>query len=123
MGPTGTPTHLPENETLVLCGGGLGNAVLFSIGRAARERGNKVLYFAGYRKAEDFYKREEIEAAADVVVWAVDVAPTIPAKRPRTSRSSATSCRPCSRMPRAASGRRRSRSARRRVSSRSAPTA
>jgi NAD(P)H-flavin reductase len=82
MGPTGTPTHLPENETVVLCGGGLGNAVLFSIGRTARERGNKVLYFAGYKKAEDFYKREEIEAAADVVVWAVDIAPTIPAKRP-----------------------------------------
>jgi NADPH-dependent glutamate synthase beta subunit-like oxidoreductase/NAD(P)H-flavin reductase len=83
MGPTGAPTHLPENETLVLCGGGLGNAVLFSIGRAALERGNKVLYFAGYKRAEDFYKREEIEAAADVVVWAVDVAPTIPAKRPQ----------------------------------------
>jgi NADPH-dependent glutamate synthase beta subunit-like oxidoreductase/NAD(P)H-flavin reductase len=83
MGPTGTPTHLPENETVVLCGGGLGNAVLFSIGRAARERGNKVLYFAGYKKAEDFYKREEIEAAADVVVWAVDITPTIPAKRPQ----------------------------------------
>ena len=82
MGPTGTPTELPENETVVLCGGGLGNAVLFSIGRAARERGNKVLYFAGYRKVEDFYKREEIEAAADVVVWAVDVAPAIPARRP-----------------------------------------
>ncbi|MGZ5381739.1 MAG: pyridine nucleotide-disulfide oxidoreductase, partial [Thermoanaerobaculia bacterium] len=83
MGPTGAPTHLPENETVVLCGGGLGNAVLFSIGRAARERGNKVLYFAGYRKAEDFYKRDEIEAAADVAVWAVDVTPTIPAKRPQ----------------------------------------
>ena len=83
MGPTGTPTELPENETVVLCGGGLGNAVLFSIGRAALERGNKVLYFAGYRKAADFYKREEIEAAADVVVWAVDVAPAIPARRPQ----------------------------------------
>jgi len=83
MGPTGTPTHLPENETVVLCGGGLGNAVLLSIGRGARERGNRVLYFAGYRKTEDLYKREAIEAAADVVVWAVDVAPTIPAKRPQ----------------------------------------
>ncbi len=82
MGPTGTPTELPENDTVVLCGGGLGNAVLFSIGKAARERGNRVLYFAGYRRAEDFYKREQIEAAADVVVWAVDVAPIIPATRP-----------------------------------------
>ncbi len=82
MGPTGSPTELPENETVLLCGGGLGNAVLFSIGKAARGRGNRVLYFAGYKKAEDFYKREEIEAAADVVVWAVDVAPIIPAARP-----------------------------------------
>ena len=82
MGPTGTPTELPENETVILCGGGLGNAVLFSIGRAARERRNRVLYFAGYRKAEDFYKREEIEAGADVVVYAVDAGPLIPAQRP-----------------------------------------
>jgi hypothetical protein len=82
MGPTGAPTELPENETVLLCGGGLGNAVLFSIGKAARERGNRVLYFAGYKKAEDFYKREQIEAAADVVVWAVDAPPIIPATRP-----------------------------------------
>jgi NADPH-dependent glutamate synthase beta subunit-like oxidoreductase/NAD(P)H-flavin reductase len=81
MGPTGAPTELPENSTVILCGGGLGNAVLFSIGRAARERGNRVLYFAGYKKAEDFYKREEIEASADVVVFTVDREPAIPARR------------------------------------------
>ncbi|HTH38543.1 MAG TPA: FAD-dependent oxidoreductase, partial [Pyrinomonadaceae bacterium] len=34
MGPTGTPTEIPENETVLLAGGGLGNAVLFSIARA-----------------------------------------------------------------------------------------
>src|SRR5438445_981084 len=33
-GPTGTPTALPRGENVVLAGGGLGNAVLFSIGRA-----------------------------------------------------------------------------------------
>jgi NADPH-dependent glutamate synthase beta subunit-like oxidoreductase/NAD(P)H-flavin reductase len=82
MGPTGAPTELPENSTVILCGGGLGNAVLFSIGRAARERGNRVLYFAGYKQAEDFYKREEIEAGADVVVYSVDRKPAIPARRP-----------------------------------------
>jgi NADPH-dependent glutamate synthase beta subunit-like oxidoreductase/NAD(P)H-flavin reductase len=72
MGPTGTPTHIPENETLMLVGGGLGNAVLFSIGCAARDKGNKVLYFAGYKKAIDRYKVEEIEKAADIVVWCCD---------------------------------------------------
>jgi NADPH-dependent glutamate synthase beta subunit-like oxidoreductase/NAD(P)H-flavin reductase len=72
MGPTGTPTYIPKNENVLLAGGGLGNAVLFSIGKAMRENGCKVLYFAGYKKAADRYKTEEIEAAADVVVWCCD---------------------------------------------------
>src|SRR5207237_8111214 len=33
MGPTGTPTEIPADETVVLAGGGLGNPVLFTIGR------------------------------------------------------------------------------------------
>src|SRR5690606_6242282 len=31
MGPTGAPTEIPRGETVLLVGGGLGNAVLFSI--------------------------------------------------------------------------------------------
>ena len=31
MGPTGTPTEIPHGESVMLAGGGLGNAVLFSI--------------------------------------------------------------------------------------------
>lgn len=72
MGPTGTPTHIPENENVLLCGGGLGNAVLFSIGKAMRENGCHVTYFAGYKKAQDRYKIAEIEAAADVIIWCCD---------------------------------------------------
>src|SRR5262249_23854176 len=73
MGPTGTPTEIPEGgEAVALAGGGLGNAVLFSIGKALRARGNRVIYFAAYRKREDVYKIDEIEAAADQIVWSVD---------------------------------------------------
>ena len=72
MGPTGAPTEIEPGETVVLAGGGLGNAVLFSIGQAFRAAGSKVLYFAGYKKTIDRYKVEEIEAAADVVVWCCD---------------------------------------------------
>ncbi len=72
MGPTGTPTEIPENETVLLAGGGLGNAVLFSIARALRENNNQVIYFAGYRNGADLFKREEIENATDKVVWATD---------------------------------------------------
>jgi NADPH-dependent glutamate synthase beta subunit-like oxidoreductase/NAD(P)H-flavin reductase len=82
MGPTGAPTELPKGGTVALCGGGLGNAVLLSIGKKARELDNRVIYFAGYKKAEDFYKRDEIEAAADVLVLSVDHGATIPVRRP-----------------------------------------
>ncbi len=75
MGPTGSPTEIPEGETVLLAGGGLGNAVLFSIGRALREAGSHVLYFAGYKALDDRYKTAEIEAAADVVIWCCDEAP------------------------------------------------
>jgi NAD(P)H-flavin reductase len=83
MGPTGTPTHIPSNETVVLAGGGLGNAVLFSIGQAMRAAGNRVLYFAAYKHMIDRYKVPEIEAASDVVIWCCDEEPGFPVDRPQ----------------------------------------
>lgn len=85
MGVTGTPTDIPAGRTVLLAGGGLGNAVLFSIGKALRAAGNQVLYFAGYRNSADVFKTEEIEAASDLVVWSVDDRPgnvPIPVRRP-----------------------------------------
>ncbi len=75
MGPTGTPTETPPEETVLLIGGGLGNAVLFSIGQELRASGSRTVYFAGYKKIIDRYKVEEIEKAADVVIWCCDEAP------------------------------------------------
>jgi len=83
MGPTGSPTHIAAGETVILAGGGLGNAVLFSIGAAFREQGSKVLYFAGYKKVLDRYKVAEIEAAADAVVWCCDEEPGFRPTRPQ----------------------------------------
>ena len=83
MGPTGTATEIEPNETVLLVGGGLGNAVLFSIGAAFRARGSKVLYFAGYKKMIDRYKVAEIEAAADVIVWCCDEGPGFVPSRPQ----------------------------------------
>lgn len=83
MGPTGKPTEIPDDETVTLVGGGLGNAVLFSIGQALRAKGSKVLYFAGYKKMIDRYKVAEIEAAADVVIWCCDEGPGFQPSRPQ----------------------------------------
>jgi NAD(P)H-flavin reductase/NADPH-dependent glutamate synthase beta subunit-like oxidoreductase len=83
MGPTGTPTEIEHNENVLLAGGGLGNAVLFSIAKAMRDQGNRVIYFAGYKKGEDLFKREEIEAATDQVIWSTDVGAEITPHRPQ----------------------------------------
>ncbi|HWN99283.1 MAG TPA: FAD-dependent oxidoreductase [Blastocatellia bacterium] len=83
MGPTGTPTEIPKGETVLLAGGGLGNAVLFSIAAAIKKAGNRVIYFAGYKRPSDLFKRRAIEEACDIVVWSVDEGPPIAAHRPQ----------------------------------------
>jgi NAD(P)H-flavin reductase len=81
MGPTGNPTEIAQKETVLLCGGGLGNAVLFSIARAFKALGGRVLYFAGYRRGEDLFKREDIEQWTDQVVWCTDAGAPIEPQR------------------------------------------
>jgi NAD(P)H-flavin reductase len=83
MGPTGAPTTIPERRNVLLLGGGLGNAVLFSIAKGMREAGNKVIYFAGYKKGEDLFRREAIEAATDQVIWSTDTGAGIEPGRPQ----------------------------------------
>jgi NAD(P)H-flavin reductase len=82
MGPTGTPTEIPDQETVLLAGGGLGNAVLFSIAKALKARGDRVIYFAGYKKGEDLFKQDDIEVATDQVVWCTDSGVAIEPRRP-----------------------------------------
>jgi NAD(P)H-flavin reductase len=83
MGPTGAPTEVKPKETVLLCGGGLGNAVLFSIARAMKALGNQVLYFAGYKKGEDLFKQDDIEAYTDQVIWCTDSGVEISPRRPQ----------------------------------------
>ncbi|MDB5035512.1 MAG: Dihydroorotate dehydrogenase electron transfer subunit [Chlorobi bacterium] len=83
MGPTGAPTEIPENEHVILCGGGLGNAVLFSIGKAMRANGCRVVYFAGYKKGEDLYHQSDVEDSADQVIWSSDTGDEITPRRPQ----------------------------------------
>ncbi|MBN8584573.1 MAG: FAD-dependent oxidoreductase [Ignavibacteria bacterium] len=83
MGPTGEPTEIPKGETVLLAGGGLGNAVLFSVAKALKDAGNKVVYFAGYRNTSDVFKRDEVEEGTDLVVWSNDFGDTIQPRRPQ----------------------------------------
>jgi NAD(P)H-flavin reductase len=83
MGPTGSPTEIPSSETVLLAGGGLGNAVLFSIAKALRAEGARVIYFAGYKNGADLFKQDEIEVSTDQVIWCSDIGVEITPRRPQ----------------------------------------
>ena len=68
---------------MLLIGGGLGNAVLFSIGAQFRAQGSRVLYVAGYKTIADRYRVDDIERAADQVVWCCDEPPGFAPGRPQ----------------------------------------
>lgn len=72
MGPTGSPTFIPKNKTLLLVGGGLGNAVLFSILKKAKEEGNKIIYFSAYRKASDIIELDFLKKYSDELILSCD---------------------------------------------------
>jgi NADPH-dependent glutamate synthase beta subunit-like oxidoreductase/NAD(P)H-flavin reductase len=75
MGPTGAPTEVEPGETVLLAGGGVGNAVLMTMTKAFHEAGAKILYFAAYKEMGDRFFVEEIEGKSDVVVWSCDTGP------------------------------------------------
>jgi NAD(P)H-flavin reductase len=83
MGPTGSPTQIPKGENVLLAGGGLGNAVLFSIAKAMKHNGNRVIYFAGYKNTHDLFKQDEVEEATDQVIWSNDFGEPIKPRRPQ----------------------------------------
>src|SRR5262249_9773233 len=81
MGPTGHPTETPSGESVLLIGGGVGKSGRVPIGQGLRRKGNRVLCFAGYKRAIHRYKVEEIERAADAIVWCCDEPPGFRAER------------------------------------------
>ncbi len=72
MGPTGEPTKIQPNQNILLIGGGLGNAVLFSIGKEFKAQGSTVTYLAGYRKKTDIFKTQDIEEASHKIIWSCE---------------------------------------------------
>ncbi len=81
MGPTGQPTEIPENETVMVVAGRWGAAAMLDIGPALRAAGNRVLYIAAFGSAGDVDHQDELEAGADRVVWATAREPAVEARR------------------------------------------
>jgi len=71
MGPTGARMHIAEDgsQTVMIVGGLLAVAYLLSVAPALKAKGNRVLFVGIFKDKADIYCREEIEIAADVVLW------------------------------------------------------
>jgi NADPH-dependent glutamate synthase beta subunit-like oxidoreductase/NAD(P)H-flavin reductase len=80
MGPTGVRMKIPDGgETVMIVADRLGIAHLLATGAAMRARGNRVLCFALFKRADAMFLRAEIEQAADTIVWCIeDGPPTTP---------------------------------------------
>jgi NAD(P)H-flavin reductase len=75
MGPNGAATETAGGETVLLLGGGVGNAVLLTMNAAFRRAGARILYFAAYKRAIDRFHPGDIEANSDQIVWCCDESP------------------------------------------------
>ena len=83
MGPTGAPTDIPDGKTILVVAGRWGAAVMLDIGPALRAAGNRVLYVAAFGSATEVDQQDELEAAADQIVWCTAQEPPIAARRPQ----------------------------------------
>lgn len=69
MGPSGKPTEIVKDTTLVLIATGIGNALLLSVAQALKNNNCTIIYFASYKKLQDRFYQERIENSADIVIW------------------------------------------------------
>jgi len=72
MGPSGQPTEIPKNETVVFVGGGRGNQPLTALAEAFKNNGCKVIFFAGYRKNSFVVRQEKMEKSCAELIISID---------------------------------------------------
>jgi len=84
MGPTGVRAAIPNGgETILFVGGRHGAAHVQSTGKALRENGNRVLFVGCFDTAQDVFCQNEIEAAADAILWITGNGAAIKPRRPQ----------------------------------------
>ena len=75
MGPSGKPTEIPQNETVVFVGGGRGNQPLTALAEAFSANGCKVLFFAGYRKKSYIVREERMKKSCAELIISIEDEP------------------------------------------------
>ena len=72
MGPSGKPTEIPTNETVVLIGGGRGNQPLCALAKLFKNNGCRVIFFAGYRQSQYIVNHELMKNNSDELIISVE---------------------------------------------------
>ena len=72
MGPSGKPTEILRNETVVLVGGGRGNQPLTALAEVFKDNGCKVLFFAGYRQKNYIVRPEKMQKCCDELIISIE---------------------------------------------------
>ena len=72
MGPSGKPTEIPKDETVVLIGGGRGNQPLTKIAEAMSANGCRVIFFAGYRDSSFIIQEEKMRKSCAELIISVE---------------------------------------------------
>ncbi|HKK13548.1 MAG TPA: FAD-dependent oxidoreductase, partial [Gammaproteobacteria bacterium] len=84
MGPTGVRAKIPEGgETVLVAGSRRGVAHVLSTGPALRARGNRVIYIGAFPDAGEVFCQDELEAAADMIVWVTGEGAPVTVRRPQ----------------------------------------
>ncbi len=84
MGPTGVRAKIPAGgETVLIVGGRRAAATILSLGPALRTAGNRVLFAAGFENAEEIFSRDELEQAADTILWVTQTGAPVTPRRPQ----------------------------------------
>ena len=72
LGPLGNPTEIEKCGTVVITGGGVGAAELYTAAKALKENGNKVIAIIGARNKDLIILEDEFKAVADEVLITTD---------------------------------------------------
>ncbi|MBN1533973.1 MAG: dihydroorotate dehydrogenase electron transfer subunit [Spirochaetes bacterium] len=72
LGPMGRGFTIMENRSVLLAGGGVGNAPLHYLARMLKERGNRVSCIYGARSREYIYREKEFREICDSVIFTTD---------------------------------------------------
>ncbi len=83
MGPTGIRAKVSqEHETVLIIGNQFSLPLLHAYGSALRQAGNHVIFLGLFKTKDEIYCQQEIEQAADVVIWNIESGEKITSLRP-----------------------------------------